>query len=114
MFLQEYNNIFSEKGIKRQPLLRDVKHKIKLLPRTEPPHKPIYPLSAERLETLWKYILKNIKNNRITPFTNPVRSPVLFIAKDNKTLQLYINYKNLNQITIKNKYPLPFIKNLID
>ena len=40
----------------------------------------------EYLETLWKYIIKNIKNGRITPFTSPAGSPVLFIPKDNGTL----------------------------
>ena len=52
----------------------------------EPPREPIYPLSAERLETLWKYIAKNIKNGRITPFTSPAESSVLFILKNNGTL----------------------------
>ena len=114
MFLQEYSNIFSEKGAKRQPLLKDIKYKIKLLPGIEPPHKPIYPLSAERLKTLWKYIIKNIKNSRIIPFINPAGSPVLFVPKDNGTLRLCVNYKGLNLIMIKNKYPLPLIGDLMD
>ena len=82
----KYNDVFSKKGIKYKLFLRDIKYKIKLLLRTEPPHVPIYPLSAEYLETFWRYIIKNIKNGRIIVFTNPVRSPVLFILKDNKTL----------------------------
>ena len=113
-FLREYNNVFSEKGAKRQPLLRDIKYKIKLLPGTKPPYKLIYPLSAEHLETLWKYIAENIENNRITPFTSPAESPVLFVPKNNGTLQLYINYKGLNRIIINDKYPLPFIRDLLD
>ena len=56
----------------------------------------------------------NIKNGRITLFISPAGSPVLFIPKDNGTLRLYINYKGFNRITIKNKYPLPFIKDLMD
>ena len=86
LFLQKYSDIFSEEGAKRQPLLRDIKYKIKLLFRTEPLHGPIYPLSAERLETFWRYITKNIKNGRITPFTNPAGSSVLFVLKDNGIL----------------------------
>ena len=39
---------------------------------------------------------------------------MLFVLKDNRTLQLYIDYKGFNWITIKNKYPLPFIKDLMD
>ena len=72
----------------------------------EPPYGPIYPLSAERLETLWKYIAKNIKNGRITPFTSPAGSPVLFVLKDNGILWLYINYKGpYKPIKPANLYP---------
>ena len=92
-FLQEYSDVFSEKGAKRQPLLRDTEHKIKLLLGTEPPHGPNYPLSAESLETLRKYIAKNIENGRITPSTGPAGPPVLFVPKNNGTLRLYIDYK---------------------
>ena len=52
----------------------------------ESPHGPIYPLSAERLKTFRKYIVKNIKNGRIIPFTSPAGSLVLFVLKDNGTL----------------------------
>ena len=59
-------------------------------------------------------MIKNIENDRITPFTSPAGSPVLFILKDNGTLRLYINYKGLNRIIIQNKYPLPFIRDLMN
>ena len=80
----------------------------------EPLYGFIYPLSAERLKTFRRYIIKNIENGRITLFTSPTGSLVLFILKDNGTLKLYINYKDFNRIIIKNKYPLPCIKDLID
>ena len=47
----------------------------------EPPHGLIYPLFAERLETLWKYIAKNIENGRIIPFTNPRVVPRIIYTK---------------------------------
>ena len=113
-FFREYSDVFLEKGIKRQPLLKDAKHNIKLLPGTKPLHGFIYPLSAERLKTFQKYIVKNIENGRIIPFINPAGSPVLFILKENRALRLYVDYGGLNWIIIKNKYPLSFIKDLID
>ena len=51
-FFQKYNNVFLEKGAKHQPLLKDAKYKIKLLPRTKPLHGLIYPLFVKYLETL--------------------------------------------------------------
>ena len=86
LFFQKYNDIFLEKSAKYKPFLRDVKYKIKLLLRTEPLYGLIYPLFIERLKTLWKYIIKNIKNGRIILFTSPAGSPVLFVPKDNGTL----------------------------
>ena len=62
----------------------------------ESPHGLIYLLSAERLKTFWRYIAKNIKNNRIILFINPAESPVLFILKDDRILRLYINHKGFN------------------
>ena len=52
----------------------------------EPLYGFIYLLFVEYLETFWKYIIKNIKNNRIILFINPAGSLVLFIPKDNRTL----------------------------
>ena len=80
----------------------------------KPLYGSIYPLSAERLETFWRYIAKDIKSGRIIPFINPSGSLVLFVPKDNGILRLYIDYKSLNRIIMKIKYPLPFIKDLMD
>ena len=66
---------------------------MELLPGTKPPYGPIYLLFAERLETCWRYIVENIENGRITPFTSPAGSPVLFVLKDDGTLRLYIDYR---------------------
>ena len=56
----------------------------------------IYFLYAERLETFWKYIIKNIKNGRIILFTSPAGFFLLFIPQDNGILRLYINHKGFN------------------
>ena len=50
----------------------------------------------------------------IRPSTSPWDSPVLFAKKKDKTLQLYIDYRQLNRVTVKNQYPLPRIDDLFD
>ena len=45
---------------------------------------------------------------------SPCGAPILFVKKKNETLQLYVDYKQLNKVTIKNKYPLPHIHDLFD
>ena len=57
---------------------------------------------------------KNLKKEFIQPFTSPARYPILFVSKKNGKLQLYVNYRQLNAITIKNCYPLPLISELQD
>ena len=56
LFLQKYSDVFSEKGAKRQPFLRDAEYKIKLLPVIKPPYGLIYPLSAELSDFLGRNI----------------------------------------------------------
>ena len=60
------------------------------------------------------YIKINLVNEFIRLFKFSVEISVLFISKKNKNLRFYINYKNLNNIIIKNRYLLFFIKNILD
>ena len=50
----------------------------------------------------------------IRPSTSPWGAPVLFVKKKDKTLRLYIDYRQLNRVTVKNRYPLPRIDDLFD
>ena len=50
----------------------------------------------------------------IRPSVSPWGAPVLFVKKKDGSLRLYINYRKLNQVTVKNKYPLPRIDDLFD
>ena len=72
----------------------------------------IYAFSEKKLEVLRNYIKKNLKKGFIKPFTLLTGYPLLFIRKKNSKLRLYIDYKQLNTITIKNRYPLPVISEL--
>jgi len=61
-----------------------------------------------------EYLNIYLKNNFIRFSRLSAALPVLFIFKINKRLRLYVNYKNLNTITIKNRYPLLLIKKIFD
>ena len=66
------------------------------------------------MEKLRKYIDKNQKKNFIQLSRLPTGYPIIFISKKDGTLHLYINYRQLNNITIKNKYILLFISKFMD
>jgi hypothetical protein len=71
-------------------------------------------MSEKELQELKAYINKNIKKEFIRPSESPARYPVMFIPKKNGKLRLCVNFQKLNDITIKNQYPLPNIGKLQD
>jgi hypothetical protein len=66
------------------------------------------------LKILKKYLNKNLKNIYIQNSINPTGTPILFILKKNRNLRLYVNYSNFNKIIIKNRYPFPLIREILN
>jgi hypothetical protein len=77
--------------------------------------KKIYALTELRLKQLRKYLNENLKKGYIRPSTSPVGHPLLFIKKkDMKEERPCIDYRELNNNTVKDRYPLPLIKEIKD
>ena len=70
----------------------------------------IYSLKLVELETLKAYIETNLANGFIRPSNSAVGAPILFERKSNGSPQLCVNYQTHNNLTIKNRYPLPQIE----
>jgi hypothetical protein len=64
------------------------------------------------LKILKEYLNKNLKKKYIQYFINPTKIPILFILKKDGSLRLYIDYRNLNKITIKNRYSLSLVRKI--
>ena len=71
-------------------------------------------LGPVELETLKTYIETNLANGFICPSKSPAGAPILFNQKPDGSLWLCINYRGLNNLTIKNRYPLPLIGESLD
>jgi hypothetical protein len=97
-----------------QPPERAVAHEIVLEPGKEPPHKGLYRMSEEELQELKKQIEKMLADGYIRPSVSPYGAPVLFVKKKTGELRLCVDYRMLNKITIKNRYPLPRVDELLD
>src|ERR1700719_2475064 len=80
----------------------------------EPKPQHIYSLSEKELQVLREYINENLKKGYIRPSTLLARYPVLFVPKSNGKLRMYIDYRQLNAITVKNRYTLPLIHKMQD
>ena len=74
----------------------------------------IYPLSQAELQELDKFVTEHLKRGTIRPSKSPYAASFFFIKKKNGKLRPVQDYRPINEWTIKNKYPLPLIPQLID
>ncbi len=89
-------------------------HAIKLINKKQPPYGPIYALSPVELETLKAYIETHLKTGFIWPSKSPTGAFILFDKKPDGSFCLYMDYRGLNNLTIKNQYPFPLIGEALD
>jgi RNase H-like domain found in reverse transcriptase/Reverse transcriptase (RNA-dependent DNA polymerase)/Integrase zinc binding domain/Chromo (CHRromatin Organisation MOdifier) domain/gag-polyprotein putative aspartyl protease len=111
---REFEAIFSKAEANKLPQHRSYDHRIPLEEGTSPPYGPIYSLSPIELDTLRKYIEENLRRGFIRHSQSPCGAPVLFVKKADGSLRLCIDYRGLNKISIKNRYPLPLIGELLE
>ena len=111
----DYIDVFStENGAELRENTRINEHTIELEEGKQPPFGPIYSLGPVELETLKTYIKTNLANNFIRLSKSPARASILFDRKPDGSLRLCMNYGCFNNITIKNRYPLPLIGESLD
>jgi hypothetical protein len=96
------------------PPERKVEFAIELIPGTTPISKRAYRVSRLELVELKKQIDELLEKGYIRPSTSPWAAPVLFVEKKDGTKRMCIDYRALNEVTIKNKYPLSRIEDLFD
>ncbi len=89
-------------------------HTIKLVDDWQPPYGPIYSLEPVDLETLKAYIENNLTNGFIRPSKSPTGALILFDKKPDSSLRLCVDYEGLNNLNIKNQYPLPLVGKSLD
>ena len=110
----EFADLCEKRGKGSLPKHQPWDHEIPLIPGMQPAFKPIYSLSRTELEALRGYIEKNLERGYIRPSSSPAGYPILFVPKKNGELRLCVDYRQLNDITVKNRYPLPRIDELQD
>ncbi|KAL5570722.1 hypothetical protein UlMin_020319 [Ulmus minor] len=93
---------------------REIEFEIELLPGTAPISKAPYRMAPTELKELQIQLQELIDKRFIRPSHSPWGAPVLFVKKKDGTMRMCIDYRELNKVTIKNKYPLPRIDDLFD
>ncbi|QRV99033.1 Retrotransposable element Tf2 protein [Ceratobasidium sp. AG-Ba] len=110
----EFSKIFTEEEISPLPPHRPYDCEIILKPDAVPRHGPIYSLGPREDEELRKTVTKQLEAGLIRPSKSPMASPVIFVKKKNGSLRMCIDYRKLNDMTVKNVYPLPRSNDLIE
>lgn len=114
----EFIDVFDRNAADQLPPHREgVDHEIHLIPGTETnlPHvRNYWSLSPREQEAVAKYILENSSKGFIRPSTSPVAAPVLVVRKPGGGLRVCVDYRGLNKITVKSRYPIPLINETLN
>ena len=106
--------MFKKTVADKLPPHRTYDHKIPLKPDFVSPFGPLYSMSKTELETLWTWIQDNLSKGFIRASSSPAGAPILFVKKKNDTLRLCIDYRDLNEETVKNRYFLSLVKETLN
>jgi len=111
--VKEFPDVFP-KDLLGMPPDREIEFIIDLLPGTAPISKRPYRMVVNELEELKKQLRELQSKGYICPSSSPWGAPVIFVEKKDGTQRMCVDYTSLNEVTIKNKYPLPRIEDLFD
>jgi hypothetical protein len=112
--IQDYADVFSPKKADKLPPHRSYDHEIRLTSNQKLPFGKIYSMSREELQTLRDWLDENLRKGFIRPSSSAVTSPVLFVKKPGGGLRLCMDYRALNEVSVKDRYPLPLIKETLN
>ena len=93
---------------------RDIDFCIDLEPGTRPISIPPYRMAPAELRELKAHLQELLGKGFIRPSASPWGAPVLFVKKKDGSFRICIDYRQLNKVTIKNKYPIPRIADFFD
>ena len=106
----EFLPMFLAQTHRALPPRRPYDRAIPLKENTTPPFGPLYGLLRNELETVREWIHDNLNKGFIRASSSPAASPILFVKKPDGSLRLCVDYRGLNYITVKDRYPLPLIQ----
>ena len=115
-YLKDFAPVFSQSGFDELPPRRPWDHAIELKPseETKPISSKVYALSRSEQVELNKFLDEHLSTGRIRPSKSPIASPFFFVKKKDGSLRPVQDYRRLNEITIRNRYPLPLVSELMD
>jgi hypothetical protein len=111
--VSKFSDVFPEE-LPGMPPDRDIEFMIDLMTGTAPIYKSPYRMVTLELAELKEHIKELLEKGFIHPSSSPWGAPMIFVLKKYGTQRLCVDYHALNEVTVKNKYPLPRINDLFD
>jgi hypothetical protein len=112
--LEKYKHVFPEELPSGLPPDRGTGHTIRLEGNAAPPFRRNKRMSPAEYELCQLYVGDLLKKGLITPSTSPFGAPIMFVAKPKGGYRVVCDWRMLNKLTIKNRYPLPRIDETLD
>jgi hypothetical protein len=110
--LGQFQDVFSEpQGL---PPHRSCDHTIPLQERAKPPNIRPYRMPHKQKNIIEELVRTLLEKSEIRASTSPYSSPAILVRERDKSWRLCVDYRQLNALTIKNKYPIPVIEDLLD
>jgi len=110
----EFHDVFSQAKADSLPPHRPYDLKIDIEEGAEPPLGRMYSLSQTETKALREFVDEHLRINFIRPSSSAHGAPILFVKKKDGSLRLCVDYRGLNRISKKDRYPLPLISDLLD
>jgi hypothetical protein len=110
----DFSDVFNKDSFNSLLEKRAWDHAIELVPDAKPANCKVYPISPLEQKELDAFIAEGLSTGRIRLSKSPMASPVFFIKKKDGALRFVQDYRALNAMTVKNRYPLPLINDLIN
>ncbi|GKF29278.1 hypothetical protein Tco_0095620 [Tanacetum coccineum] len=111
--VQDFPEVFLE-DLPGLPPTRQVEFQIDLVPGVAPIARAPYRLAPSKMKELLEQLKELSEKGFIRPSSSPWGAPVLFVKKKDGSFWMCIDYRELNKLTVKNRYPLPIIDDLFD
>jgi hypothetical protein len=114
-YIRKFSHLFNKKNFDKLPQRTQWDHEINLL--NNAPNEissKVYGMTPKEREELDKFLNENLATKRIRPSKSPYAAPCFFVPKKDGSLRLCQDYRRLNEVTIKDKTPLPLISEILD
>jgi hypothetical protein len=111
---RNFADVFSKEASERMPIRKEYDHTIDIEPGKDPGYSKIYPVSPNEQYAVDEYLEENLAKGYIRPSHSNTAAPTFFVKKKDGKLRFVVDYRKLNAITKKDRYPLPLTTHLLD